>query len=81
MKKITDVFPELSSAEVDKIFKKFIGSSSAEATTEGGTEKYAGAKVEETKAPAKSNTKEDAKVSGTRSIDDAFGDMLADDAT
>lgn len=79
VKKITDVFPEVSTAEVDKIFKKFIGSSAPEATTEGGTEKYA--KTEEVKAPAKSNTKEDAKVSGTRSIDDAFGDMLADDAT
>jgi len=80
VKKIGEVFPEVSTSEVDKIFKKFVGSGASEAVADGGTEKYAGpAKTEA--APKPSNTNENAKVSGTRSIDEAFGDMLADDAS
>lgn len=75
IKKITEVYPKVTSKEVENIFKKFAGNSGAEAKPEGGTE-Y-GAKKTETSAPA--NTKENAKVSGTRSIDEAFGDMLKDD--
>lgn len=79
VKKLTEVFPKVSSAEVEKILKKFMGASSADAKPEGGTEKYA--KDEPKKEAAKpANTKENAKLSGTRSIDEAFGDMLADEA-
>ena len=67
VKNIKDVYPEVSSAEVSRMMKKFAGSTAPEAKPEGGTEKYA------------ANTKEDAKVQGGRTIDEAFGDMLADD--
>ena len=67
VKNIKDVFPEVSSAEVSKMLRKFVGSAAPEAKPEGGVEKYG------------SNTKEDAKVSGTRTIDEAFGDMLGED--
>ena len=73
VKKISEVFPEVTSAEVERIFKKFVGAASPEATTEGGKE------YNKEEAPKASNTKENAKVSGARSLDDAFGDMLADD--
>lgn len=66
VKHIKDVYPELSSSEVSKMLKKFVGSSSPEAKPEGGTEKYA------------SNTRENSKSVGARTIDEAFGDMLAD---
>lgn len=62
-KNINDVYPEQSSAEVAAIFDKWIGSSSDEASTEGGVEKYG------------SNTSEDAAVKGGKSIDEAFGDL------
>ena len=77
IKKITEVYPKVSSAEVEKLFKKFAGAGQEESKPEGGTEKYSAKKAEE--KPAAANTKENAKVSGTRSIDEAFGDMLADD--
>jgi len=76
VKKIGEVFPEVPSSEVEKIFRKFVGTGAAEAATEGGKEYTAPAAVAKP-----TNSKENAKVSGTRSIDDAFGDMLADDAT
>lgn len=66
VKNIKEVYPELSSDEVEKLFKKFVGGGQAEAKPEGGKEKYA------------ANTKETAKVTGGKSIDDAFGDLVGD---
>lgn len=73
---ITKTTPE----EVEKHLKKFLNAGGSEAKADNGKdkEKYGekpAAKAEE-KAP--SNTKENAKLSGTRTLDDAFGDMLAD---
>lgn len=62
-KDINEVYQKQTSAEVSTVFKKFVGSGQQEAKADGGTEKYA------------SNTKEDAKIQGGRSIDDAFDDM------
>lgn len=72
IKKITEVYPKVPSAEVAKMLAKFMGNSSSEASTEGGLEK-GGSKAS---APAATNSKEDAKVSGTRSLDEAFGDLI-----
>lgn len=74
VKKITDVYPKVSSSEVEKICKKFMGQQATEAKPTGGV-----AYNEKPAAAAPANTKENAKVSGTRSIDEAFGEMLADD--
>lgn len=68
IKNIKDVYPEISSAEVSKLMKKFVGSAAPEAKPEGGSEKY----------PA--NTKENAKTQVGRSIDEAFSDMLDEKA-
>lgn len=76
VKNIKDVYPKVPSAEVKKMFTKFLGVNSDEAKAEGGTEKYA-KKSEETAAP--SNSKENAKLAGTKSIDDAFGDLMKGD--
>jgi len=75
-KDLSELFPKVSSTDIEKILKKFVGRSSEEAKPEGGVEKYSGSEKQAVK-PA--NTKENAKVSGTRSIDEAFGDMVADD--
>jgi len=77
IKNLSDLFPKVPSSEVEKMFKKYLGNGSAEAKTDGGTEKYGGEKTKEVAKPA--NTKESAKLSGTRSIDEAFGDMLAEE--
>lgn len=82
VKRIKDVFPELSAEEVARTFAKFVGSGSKEATTEGGTEKYAGTKEAAkpaAEAPKPTNSAENAKVTGGKSIDEAFGDLLASD--
>lgn len=72
VKKLTEIFPKVPSSEVKKILEKFLGANSAEAKPEGGKE-YAA------KEPAKAtNSKENAKAVGGRSIDEAFGDMVAD---
>ena len=71
MKNMDAVYPKMSSADVEKAFKRFIGDNSSEAKAEGGTEKY--------EAKPAANTKENAAKVGGRSIDDAFGDMLAED--
>jgi hypothetical protein len=70
-KDIKELFSEVSSAEVKRLFAKKMGAGGSEAVADGGVEKYA--------EPPKANMKENAKLVGTRSIDDAFGDMLADD--
>jgi len=71
VKKLSEVFPEVKSEEVDKLLQKFVGNAKPETTdTAPGNEKY------EKKADAKPNTKENAKVSGTRSIDEAFEDLV-----
>lgn len=68
VKRITEVYPPVSSAEVAKIFAKWAGNSSPEAKPEGGTEKY---------APKAGDEK--ARTTG-RSIDDAFADLSGDEA-
>ncbi len=65
VKNIREVFPEMSSAEVQKLMDKWTGGLQKEASTDAPQEKY------ETKS------KEKAAVGG-RSIDDAFGDLTAD---
>lgn len=76
VKRLADVYPKVSSAEVSKIFKKFVGNQGAEAKAEGGTEKYNGTTKTETK---KTNTSENAAKVGGRSIDEAFGDLVGDE--
>lgn len=73
VKKLSEVYPEPSSQEIERAFAKFVGQAGSEALPTGGTEKYAA------KSDKKTNSKEDAKVSGTRSLDEAFGDMLKDE--
>lgn len=62
VKNIYDVYPRQSSEEVSKIIAKFRGENSPPAKPEGGTEYQSGAK-------------EDAKIVGTKSIEEAFGDL------
>lgn len=76
IKKITDVYPKLSSEEVAKIFRKFAGSNGGESKPEGGTEKYSGSKAESKPIANKANTAENANKVGGRSIDEAFGDLV-----
>lgn len=64
VKTINEVYPEISSEEVSRMLKKFVGNGAVDAKPEGGVEKYS------------ANTKENAKVTGGKSIDEAFGDML-----
>lgn len=63
IKPIYDVYPRVTSAEVSKIFKKFMGNSAPEAKPEGGVE-------------YKTNSKEKSVPGVGLSIDDAFEDML-----
>lgn len=78
-KNVKELLTEVSSAEVDKIFKKFLNGNAPEARAEGGVEKY-GQKLErDAEASRPTNSKENAKLSGTRSVDEAFGEMLAED--
>lgn len=76
IKKITEVYPKVPSAEVAKILAKFVGQGSKEATTDGGTE-YKSNKSAAAPAAA-TNSSENAKVSGTKSIDEAFSDLVDD---
>lgn len=75
VKNISDVYPKISSAEVHRIMEKFIGVNRAEAKPEGGTEYGAKPKV-----PKAKNSGESAEGVGGKSIDQAFGDMLKDEA-
>lgn len=63
IKPLDEVFTRPSSSEVELALKKFMGEASTDAKPEGGTEKYA------------TNSKEDAKKVGKRSIDEAFSDI------
>jgi hypothetical protein len=74
VKKLNDVFPKVPSSEIKKILEKFLGTNSAEAKPEGGKEYAADSKKEAAKP---TNSKENAKVGG-KSIDEAFGDMVAE---
>lgn len=65
VKPIYDVYQKVSSAEVSKIFKKFVGSARPEAKAEGG-EEYA------------ANTTETAAHKGGKTVEEAFNDLLAD---
>lgn len=67
VKPIYDVYQKVESAEVAKIFKKFLGSNQQEAKPEGGTE-------------YDTNSKENAKTVGGRSVDEAFEEMLGEDS-
>lgn len=64
---LKEIYPPVSSAEVERILKKFVGSNSEEAKPTDGL-KYEN-KTKQT------NSGENAKLSGTRSLDEAFGDM------
>lgn len=69
IKKMSDVYPAVPATEVKTIFKKFVGSNTADTAgpkPEGGNEKYG------------TNSSENAAGKGGRSIDDAFGDMIDD---
>lgn len=70
VRRIEEVYPRLSSQEVTRIFRKFVGSAQPEAAAEGGSEKYAPT------PPAPTNSREDAKTVGKRSIDEAFQDLV-----
>lgn len=77
IKDMKDVYPAVSSEEVEKMLRKWIGTGEKEATPGGGTEKYAGTKAADPKkAPA--NSKEGAANVGKRSVDDAFDDLAGE---
>lgn len=85
IKKIEDVYPAKSSAEVSKIFKRFANAAAPEAKADGGKEyapkKDAASADDEVVSPKKTfsaNTKENAKLSGTKSIDEAFGELTGE---
>lgn len=81
VKKLDEIFPRVTSEEAAKVLKKFLAAGASEAKAEGGTEKYAGKSEKPVVDPPKdTNSKESAKLAGTRSIDEAFGEMLAEDA-
>lgn len=65
IKPLKDVFVKVPSAEVEKIFSKFLGNAAPEAKPEGGKE-YA------------PKTKERAATSGKKSIDEAFGALIGE---
>ena len=71
IKPLSEVYPKISSDEVSKLLKKFIGNSMGEAKTGGGGE-YG-------KKPADTHSKEDSKMSGSRPLEEALGDMCKDD--
>ncbi len=73
--KDSGIIVKSTSEEAEKALKKFIGSGGVEAKADDGKDKEKYEKKSEEKAPA--NTKESAKLSGTKSLDEAFGDMLA----
>lgn len=75
IKPLAEIFPAPSLADVKKALDKFVNAGGKEAAAEGGTEKYESSKKEE----SKTNSRENAKVSGTRSLDEAFGDMLKEE--
>lgn len=74
VKSVYDVFTKATSEEVEKILKKFIAGGMDEAKADDDGVDYKKGKSEK-KA---TNSGENAKLSGTRSIDDAFGDMVDD---
>lgn len=74
IKKLSEVFPEPDEKEVKRAFDKFVNAGGKEAEASGGTEYQP---KTETKRAA--NSKEDAKMPGTRSLDEAFGDMLKEE--
>lgn len=63
IKPIYEVYTRMTTADVSKVFKKFVGSNAPEAKPEGGTE-------------YKTNSKEKSTPGVGRTIDDAFEDML-----
>jgi len=69
IKPISEVYPEQSSEEVATILDKFIGGASEESKPTGGTEKYESNSGEDTSAKM-----------GGKSIDDAFGDTVEEQA-
>lgn len=75
IKPLKDLYSRMTSAEVSKILKKFIGDAApvAKSDVKDDEAKY----KQDEKKP--SNTKENAALSGTRSLDDAFGDMMSKD--
>ena len=70
IKPLAEVFPKVPSIECERALKKFVGAGSAEAKPEGGEEKY--------NTPPKTNSNENAKKVGGRSIEDAFSDLVDD---
>lgn len=72
VKSIFDVFPKVSTDEIEKVLKKFIagGMTEAEGSKDDGVDYKKGKKT---------NSNESAKMVGTRSIDDAFGDMVGEE--
>lgn len=75
IKPLNDMYTRTSQAEISKILKKFIGDAAPAAKSDAsdGEKKYDSS---EEKKP--SNMKENAALSGTRSLDDAFADMSED---
>jgi hypothetical protein len=69
IKPIGEVYPEQSSEEVAILLDKFIGGGSAEAKSEGGTEKYEANSGEDTGG-----------LKGGKSIDEAFGETVDENA-
>jgi hypothetical protein len=75
-RKLSEVYPKMPAAEVTRLFKKFVAggapADAADAKPEGT--KYAAKEAPKSAKPT--NSQENAKLAGTRSIDDAFDDLL-----
>ena len=77
VKRMDEVYPPVSSAEVSKIVRSFVGSLSPEAEASGGTEKYE-RKTEAAKSPG-SPERADGGSTPKRSTDDVlkeFDDLI-----
>jgi hypothetical protein len=69
IKPLSEVFKRVSTQEVESALKKFVNGGMQESKPEGGAEKY-------TDKPT--NSTEDAKKVGTRSVDDAFAELAGE---
>lgn len=74
IKPLSEVFEKVTSSEVEKALKKFVGDGAKPSKPEGGDEKYEG----KNRKAAEKNSNEDAKKVGKRSIEEAFAETVGE---
>jgi hypothetical protein len=79
VKKIDEVYPPVSSDEVERILKKFMGQLDSEAKPEGGTEKYNGGAHDGRKEEVPEGLREPAADKGSTSLEDAVAALALGD--